>query len=66
MRAVYRVGGMTCAHCVAAVTDAIERAAPGVKVAVDLAAGKVSVDGTLAADAVRRAVEGAGYRLDGV
>ena len=65
MTAVYRVGGMTCRGCVAAVTHAIERAAPGVKVAVDLAAGRVSIEGGLAADAVARAVEDAGFRFEG-
>jgi copper chaperone CopZ len=34
-------------------------------VSIDLDAGKVSVDGNLAADAVKRVVEEAGYSFDG-
>ena len=56
---------MTCAGCVRAVTQAILRAAPAVHVTVDLAAGKINVEGVLAADAVARAVEGAGFRFEG-
>jgi copper chaperone len=59
----YRVGGMTCDGCVKAVTRAIQRLDPGAAVTVDLANGKVDVDGTLAKDAVQRAVEGAGFTV---
>jgi len=65
MIAVYRVGGMSCGGCVAAVTRAIARVAPAAKVTVDLAQGKVEIEGSLAADAVRRAVEAAGFRFEG-
>jgi copper chaperone len=60
----YRVGGMTCDGCVKAVTRAIQRLDPDAAVSVDLANGKVDVDGTLAKDAVRRAVEGAGFSVE--
>lgn len=45
MSDTYLVSGMTCEGCVRAVTNAIERAIPGASVSVDLAAGKVTVDG---------------------
>jgi len=64
----YGVTGMTCGHCVAAVTEEIGRL-PGVQhVVVDLAVGAVStvtVDSTGELDpgAVRAAVDEAGYEL---
>lgn len=61
----YSVSGMTCAHCVASVTEEIT-ALRGVRsVAVDLPTGAVTVDSddTLDEAAVKAAVEEAGYRL---
>jgi len=56
---------MTCQGCANAVANAIKTSAPQAKVAVDLAAKTVSVDGTVAADAVRAAVQGAGFTYVG-
>jgi copper chaperone CopZ len=67
---VFRVSGMTCGHCVAAVTEEIG-AIPGVtSVAVRLVPGEVSevtVDSApgLSTDAVRAAVDEAGYTVVG-
>jgi copper chaperone CopZ len=67
---VFRVSGMTCDHCVAAVTEEVS-AVPGVTgVAVDLVPGGVSAVVVSAADAidvdaVRAAVDEAGYQLVG-
>ena len=61
----YRVEGMTCEHCVRAVTGEVG-ALPGVTgVRVDLATGAVDVtsDGPLPAGAVAGAVDEAGYRV---
>jgi len=61
----YTVTGMTCAHCVQAVTGEIS-ALPGVAdVRVDLASGAVTVtsDAPLSDDVVRTAVDEAGYLL---
>ncbi len=63
----YQVEGMTCGHCVQAVTTELG-ALPGVTgVRVDLATGAVEVhsDGPLVAETVGRAVDEAGYRLVG-
>jgi len=63
----YQVTGMTCAHCVSAVSEELGRL-PGVRdVAVDLASGEVTVasDGPLPIDEVRAAVDEAGYELAG-
>lgn len=64
----YEVSGMTCSHCVASVSAAIDQL-PGVReVTVELATGKVVVtsDAPLAIDEVRHAVDEAGYQLAGV
>jgi copper chaperone len=63
----YAVKGMTCGHCVNAVSTEVG-ALPGVRaVDVDLATGVVTVtsDGPLDVEAVRGAVEEAGYELAG-
>jgi copper chaperone len=65
---VYNVTGMTCGHCVSAVTDEIS-AIPGVRaVEVDLHAGAtspvtVTSDAPLDEQAVRAAVDEAGYEV---
>ncbi|TCB99606.1 copper chaperone [Micromonospora zingiberis] len=63
----YQVQGMTCGHCVSAVSAEVG-AIPGVNdVQVDLAAGRVSVtsEQPLDENAVRAAVDEAGYELLG-
>ena len=63
----YTVAGMTCGHCVQAVTTELT-ALPGVDaVDVDLAHGAVTVTSgrPLATDEVRAAVDEAGYELTG-
>jgi copper chaperone CopZ len=63
--AEYLVTGMTCQHCVNAVSDEL-KALPGVTdVNVDLASGQVTVasDAPLAPDTVAAAVDEAGYQL---
>jgi copper chaperone CopZ len=61
----YTVTGMTCEHCVQAVTGEISTL-PGVaEVRVDLASGAVTVtsEAPLTDDDVRAAVDEAGYEL---
>jgi len=63
----YTVVGMTCGHCVDAVTEEVS-AVPGVTaVDVDLASGGLTVSSTepVDDDAVRAAVEEAGYQVVG-
>jgi copper chaperone len=65
--ATYPVTGMTCAHCVASVTEEVSEV-PGVTdVSVSLEDGTVTVTGDEAvvtdAALVRAAVEEAGYEL---
>jgi copper chaperone len=67
----YTVSGMTCGHCVAAVTEEVSRL-PGVRqVSVDLVAGgesavTVTSEAPLTTAAVREAIDEAGYELTGV
>jgi copper chaperone len=68
--ATYGVAGMTCEHCVRAVTDEVS-ALPGVRdVEVDLVEGGMSTvrvvsEDPLPEDSVRDAVDEAGYELVG-
>ena len=66
----FRVSSMTCAHCVAAVTDEISRLEGVQDVAVDLVPGgestvTVTSATPLSEDAVREAVDEAGYEVTG-
>lgn len=63
--ATYTVTGMTCSHCVASVTEEVSALAGVDDVHVDLDSGRLTVTGEEAAntDAVRGAVEEAGYGL---
>ncbi len=63
----FTVTGMTCAHCVASVTEEVQEI-PGVEsVAVDLESGRVDVTSAEVLDdsQVREAVEEAGYQVAG-
>ena len=65
--ATYTVTGMTCGHCVNAVTEEVTTV-PGVTaVDVDLASGALTVtsEQPVDDDAVRAAVEEAGYEVAG-
>ena len=59
------VEGMTCGHCVRAVTQAIQAADPKATVAVDLASGKVAAETALTRDQVAAAVVEEGYKVVG-
>lgn len=63
----YTVHGMSCGHCVNSISAAITGLPEVAEATVDLATGTVSVVSTrpLEADAVREAVEDAGYALVG-
>lgn len=61
----YQVKGMTCSHCVAAVTKELSKLDGVSGVEVDLASGRVTVETArpLASDAVAAAVDEAGYEV---
>lgn len=62
---VYTVTGMTCEHCVKAVTEEIGNIDGVESVAVDLPTGAVTVvsAAALSDEAVRAAVDEAGYQV---
>jgi copper chaperone len=61
----YTVTGMTCGHCVQAVTDEVSAIGGVEQVEVDLATGALTVISadTLPREAVEAAVDEAGYAL---
>jgi copper chaperone len=63
-RQTYSISGMSCEHCVAAVSAEVSAVAGVSAVDVDLASGAVVVSGNgVDGEAVRVAVEAAGYSL---
>ncbi len=58
---LFNVQGMTCGHCVKAVTNAIKGEDPAADVQIDLAKGEVSVQSQLAAEQVIGLIEEEGY-----
>lgn len=65
--ATYTVAGMTCAHCVASVTEEVSAIDGVTGVAVDLAAGTVVITSgrELSTTEVTTAITEAGYQLAG-
>ena len=59
----YTVTGMTCEHCVASVTEEVSEIDGVTGAQVDLATGQLTVEGDASEQAVRAAVEEAGYQL---
>ena len=61
----YTVSGMTCGHCVAAVTEEVAKLDDVKRVDVDLASGRVTVesDGPIDDAAFAAAVDEAGYTV---
>jgi copper chaperone len=64
MATILQVGGMTCEHCVRAVTKTLQ-AVPGVDdVSVTLAGGRALVEGTADPQALVHAIEKEGYEAN--
>ena len=61
----FQVEGMSCQHCVGAVTKAIRTLDAGAHVDVDLEAGSVRVQSQEKADRLSAAIEEAGYAVKG-
>jgi copper chaperone len=62
----FQVEGMSCQHCVAAVTNAIREHDEAAQVQVDLAAGRVTVESAQAAETLKAAIDEAGYTVTGM
>ncbi len=65
MDTIYRVNGMTCGHCVAAVTDEVAKLDHVTSVEVDLGTGSVTVrsDGPIDPAQFAAAIDEAGYTV---
>ncbi|WP_248738433.1 heavy-metal-associated domain-containing protein [Pseudomonas sp. MWU12-2029] len=60
---VFSVEGMSCGHCVKAVTQAVQSKDPAASVRVDLAAKEVGVESALSAEQVIDAISEEGYAI---
>ena len=61
---VFNVQGMTCGHCVKAVTRAVQEQDAQATVEVDLPGKKVRVQSSLAAEQVLAAIREEGYQAE--
>ena len=60
---VFSVEGMTCGHCVRAVTQAVQSQDPAADVKVDLAAKQVSVQSQLSPEVIASLIREEGYTV---
>lgn len=58
---IFSVEGMTCGHCVRAVTQAVQNQDPAASVNVNLAAKEVGVESRLSAEQVIELISEEGY-----
>lgn len=61
---VFTVEGMTCGHCVKAVTQAVQAVDGAAKVDVDLAKKQVRVDSSADPAQIRAAIQEEGYQTE--
>ena len=62
----FTVEGMTCGHCIRAVTRAIHALDPEARVDVDLSTGIVTVIGDVAAEQAAAAIAAEGYPVTAI
>lgn len=58
---VFKVSGMSCGHCVRAITQAVQANDPAAEVQVDLGAQEVRVASKQSEEQVLQAIRGSGY-----
>ena len=63
MNQSFQVQGMTCGHCVRAVTEAVKSVDPHAEVKVDLATGQVDVQSQQDRTALAKAIQDEGYQV---
>jgi len=61
----FNVPDMTCGHCVASITRAVKAVDPAAEVKADVAGKTVTVESTVPAAAVAKALDAAGYSNTG-
>ncbi|HVL58869.1 MAG TPA: heavy-metal-associated domain-containing protein [Burkholderiaceae bacterium] len=65
MNVELKVQGMTCGHCVRAVTAAVRQVDPDAQVDIDLASGRVSAQTSAQRDQLVAAIQQEGYAVVG-
>ncbi|RZI29602.1 heavy-metal-associated domain-containing protein [Pseudomonas orientalis] len=60
---IFNVEGMTCGHCVRAVTQAVQSQDADAEVTVDLAAKQVRVQSQLEREAIEQLIKEEGYTV---
>ncbi|CAI8745571.1 MULTISPECIES: heavy-metal-associated domain-containing protein [Pseudomonas] len=60
---VFNVQGMSCGHCVKAITNALQAKDPAASVRVDLAANEVGVESSLSPEQVIEVISEEGYQV---
>lgn len=63
---VFNVNGMTCGHCVKAVTRAVQELDSKARVEVDLAGAQVRVESALGVEQILTAIRDEGYQASSV
>ncbi|MBC3957003.1 MULTISPECIES: heavy-metal-associated domain-containing protein [Pseudomonas] len=63
---LFHVQGMTCGHCVRAVTQAIRQQDPAAEVQVELASKEVKVQSVLSAEHIIRLIGEEGYQAQAI
>ena len=63
MNQTFQVQGMSCGHCVNAVTQAVKSIDPKAEVQVDLGSGKVQVQSQQDHAVIAKAIEEEGYKV---
>ena len=61
---VLKVSGMSCGHCVRAITRALQAGDPAAEVQVNLGAGEVRVDSAQSLEQLLQAVRDQGYQAE--
>ncbi|GAC1030212.1 cation transporter [Pseudomonas sp. No.21] len=61
---ILKVSGMSCGHCVRAITRSVQSRDPAAEVQVDLGAGEVRVASRLPLDEVLAAIREEGYAAE--
>ena len=59
----FEVQGMSCQHCVRAVTEAVRRVDASARVEVELAAGRVAIDSSAPRERLAQAMRYEGYTV---
>jgi copper chaperone len=63
MQQEFKVQGMTCGHCVKAVTQAVQRLDSAAVVSVELESGKVVINSDVARERLEEAIRDEGYTV---